>query len=129
MMKNYWKHRKDKWGRHQRRRWRIRKKVSGVAECPRLLIRKTARHLYAQLINDDVKGGSSTFFYISTRVKGVVETKNLANVENAKKLGAEMGKRILEAKIESVVFDRGGYRYHGIVKEFADAVRAAGVVF
>lgn len=128
-MKHYWKHRKDKWGRHQRRRWRIRKKISGVAECPRLLIRKTGRHLYAQLIDDAPEVGSATFFYMSTNVKGEVQTKNCANIEHAKKLGGEVGKRIKEIGVETIVFDRGGFRYHGIVKEFADAVRAAGVTF
>lgn len=128
-MKHYWKHRKDKWGRHQRRRWRIRKRISGIAERPRLLIRKTGRHLYAQLINDEPKGGSVTLFYISTNVKGEVQTKNFANIENAKKLGAEMGNKIKAAGVETIVFDRGGFRYHGVVKEFAEAVRAAGIVF
>ncbi|MGF1573444.1 MAG: 50S ribosomal protein L18 [Sumerlaeia bacterium] len=128
-MKHYWKHRKDKWGRHQRRRWRIRKSISGVAERPRLLVRKTARHLYAQLINDAPEAGSVTLFYISTNVKGEVQKKNFANIENAKKLGAEMGKRIKDAGVETIVFDRGGFRYHGVVKEFADAVRSAGVIF
>lgn len=126
-MKNYWKHRKDKWGRHQRRRWRIRKSISGTEERPRLLIRKSGRHIYAQVINDNLETGSLTFLTASTNKKDGEANKNCCNIENAQSLGKEVGDLMKKKGIETVVFDRGGYRYHGIVKTFADAVREAGI--
>ena len=127
MVKNYWKHRKDKWGRHQRRRWRLRKKISGTPEIPRLMIRKTGRHIYAQLIDDSPKTGSLTYFTVSTNEKDGEAKKNFCNIENAKSLGNKVGKLISEKGVNQIVFDRGGYRYHGIVKTFAESVREAGI--
>lgn len=126
-MKSYWKHRKDKWGRHQRRRWRIRKHIAGTEERPRLLIRKTGRHIYAQVINDAVDAGGFTLLSASTNQKNGDAKKNCCNIENAATLGKEIGTLMKQKGIETVVFDRGGYRYHGIVKTFAEAVREAGI--
>lgn len=126
-MKSYWKHRKDKWGRQQRRRWRIRKTISGSGERPRLLIRKTGRHIYASVINDMPETGSITLVSVSTHKKDGDAKKNFCNLENAKSLGAEVAGLMKSKGVTTVVFDRGGYRYHGIVKTFADSVREAGI--
>jgi large subunit ribosomal protein L18 len=108
---------------------RIRKRVIGTAEKPRLSFYKSLNFIYAQLI-DDFKG--HTLLAASTKdssFKGLVTTGSLKNKESAKKLGEIFGKRIKEKGITSLVFDRGGFQFHGVVKEFADAVRKEGVNF
>jgi len=110
----------------QKRIWRIRKKVSGTAERPRLCVTFTNIHVYAQLI-DDVAG--KTLLATSTLDKDLRDQKLSANKESAAKLGSLLGEKAKAAGIESVVFDRHGRRYHGRVKEFAEAARAAGLVF
>ncbi len=118
---------KDRKQRRQRVHMRIRKRVSGTAERPRLAVFRSLANVYAQLI-DDVKG--TTLVAAST-----LETdlrKDLAHRGN-KSAGRAVGKAIAErAKdkgITSVVFDRAGFRYHGVVKELADAAREAGLKF
>ncbi|MDD5791558.1 MAG: 50S ribosomal protein L18 [Erysipelotrichaceae bacterium] len=107
----------------QRRHLRIRTKLSGTAECPRLNVFRSNAHIHCQII-DDVKG--VTLVSCSS-----VELKlaNGGNVEAAKTVGTEIAKRALEKGITSVVFDRGGYVYHGRVKAVADAAREAGLNF
>ena len=107
----------------QRRHLRIRTKLSGTAECPRLNVFRSNAHIHCQII-DDVKG--VTLVSCSS-----VELKlaNGGNVEAAKTVGTEIAKRALEKGITSVVFDRGGYVYHGRVKVVADAAREAGLNF
>jgi len=107
-----------------RRKVHIRKRVFGTAERPRMTITKSNRRLSVQVI-DDTKG--HTLVSASTLEKDLREIK--ATVEGAGQLGEIIGKRILEKNIKSVVFDRNGYLYHGIVKALADASRKAGVVF
>lgn len=107
----------------QRRRWRIRKKVKGTAERPRLAVHFSNKHIYAQCI-DDTKG--HTMVYLSSLAK---DSKMKANVEGATELGKLLAKRASSAGIESVVFDRAGRRYHGCVKSFADAAREGGLKF
>ena len=108
----------------QRRHLRVRKKISGTAECPRLCVYRSNNNIYVQVI-DDVKG--NTLAQASTLDKEV-KTKH-SNKEAAKEVGALIAKRALEKKIETVVFDRGGYIYHGVVKELADAAREGGLKF
>lgn len=108
----------------QRRHIRVRKKISGTSDRPRLCIYRSNTNLYAQLI-DDVK--AVTLVSASTLEKEVKEKH--ANKVAAKELGTLIAKRASEKKIKEVVFDRSGYIYHGVVKEFAEAARAAGLEF
>lgn len=102
---------------------RIRKKVSGTAERPRLAVFRSLNHIYAQVI-DDVNG--KTLASASTTEKDL-KSKTGGNVEAAQKVGKTIAERALAAGVESVVFDRGGYLYHGRVKALLDASRAAGL--
>lgn len=104
----------------QKRRWRIRKKVAGTVERPRLSLHFSNKHGYAQCI-DDV--GGITLFYLSTLAKDLRSQKILPNVEGAKKFGKEFGERAKAIGIKTVVFDRSGRRYHGAVKAFAESAR------
>ena len=107
-----------------RRHLRVRRKISGTAECPRLCVYRSNKNLFVQVI-DDVAG--KTLAQASTLDKEV-KTKH-ANKEAAKEVGALIAKRALDKKIETVVYDRGGYIYHGVVKELAEAAREAGLKF
>ena len=107
-----------------RRNARVRRKISGTAECPRLCVFRSNNNIYVQVI-DDVKG--TTLAQASTLDKEV-KTKH-ANKEADKEVGALIAKRALEKNIETVVFDRGGYIYHGVVKELAEAAREGGLKF
>ena len=107
-----------------RRHARVRNKISGTAERPRLCVFRSNTNIYAQII-DDVAG--NTIVSASTLDKEV-KTK-YANKEAAKEVGALIAKRALEKNIKDVVFDRGGYIYHGVVKELADAARNGGLNF
>ena len=107
-----------------RRHARVRTKVSGTAERPRLCVYRSNTNIYAQII-DDVAG--NTLVSASTLDKEV-KTKN-SNVEAAKEVGALIAKRAKENKIVDVVFDRSGYVYHGVVKDLADAAREGGLNF
>ena len=107
-----------------RRHKRVRRKISGTAECPRLCVFRSNSNLYVQVI-DDVKG--VTLAQASTLDKEV-KTKH-SNKEAAKEVGALIAKRAIEKKIKTVVFDRGGYIYHGVVKELAEAAREGGLEF
>ncbi|WP_269524743.1 50S ribosomal protein L18 [Coraliomargarita parva] len=106
----------------QKRRWRIRKKVKGTAERPRLAVHFSNKHIYAQCI-DDSKG--HTLAYVSS--VGAGDAK--ANIEGAVALGKTIAEKAKAAGIEAVVFDRAGRRYHGCVKSFAEAAREAGLQF
>jgi large subunit ribosomal protein L18 len=109
----------------QLRRWRIRKNVSGTSERPRMCVCFTNENIHVQFI-DDVAG--KTIAAASTVSKG--EARELsANMAGAKKLGAIAAKSAIEKGIKTVVFDRGGARYHGKVKALADAAREAGLKF
>jgi large subunit ribosomal protein L18 len=111
----------------ERRHRRVRRKVAGTPVRPRLCIHKSLKHLYAQVI-DDVAG--VTLCAVTTNTKAIkAEGKSFANISFAKKLGAEVAAIAKEKGVETVVFDRGGYRYHGVVKAFGDAAREAGLKF
>ena len=107
-----------------RRHARVRRKISGTAECPRLCVYRSNQNLFVQVI-DDVAG--KTLVQASTLDKEV-KTKH-ANKEAAKEVGTLIAKRALDKKIDTVVYDRGGYIYHGVVKELAEAAREAGLKF
>jgi large subunit ribosomal protein L18 len=106
---------------------RIRKKVRGSAERPRLNVFRSLNHIYAQLINDD-KG--VTLVSASSLDKEVrAQNKSGGNNSGAKVVGSEIAKRARAQGIETVVYDRSGYRYHGRVKMLAEAAREAGLKF
>ena len=107
-----------------RRHLRVRRKISGTAERPRLCVYRSNTNLYVQVI-DDVAG--NTLVSASTLDKDVKTKK--ANKEAAKELGALIAKKALDKKIDTVVFDRSGYIYHGVVKELAEAAREGGLEF
>ena len=108
----------------QRRHIRVRRKISGTTECPRLCVYRSNKNLFVQIV-DDVK--QTTLVSASTLDKEI-KTKH-ANIEAAKEVGALIAKRALEKNIKTVVYDRGGYIYHGVVKELAEAAREAGLEF
>lgn len=115
-----------KYARIKRHR-RVRKKLSGTPERLRLSVFKSVNHIYAQII-DDVSG--TTLLTTSTLTPDVRErVKNSGNIEAAKVVGEAIGKKALENNILNVVFDRGGYPYHGRVKALAEAAREAGLIF
>lgn len=110
-----------------KRHLRVRKKIQGTTERPRLNIFRSSKHMYAQLI-DDVQG--VTVASASTKDKELAEAvKNGGNVEAAKQVGELIAKRAKASGVEKVVFDRGGYLYHGRVQALADAAREAGLEF
>ena len=103
---------------------RVRRKISGTAECPRLCVFRSNTNVYAQII-DDVAG--KTLVSASTLDKDV-KTKH-ANKEAAKEVGTLIAKKAAEKNMKTVVFDRGGYIYHGVIKELAEAAREGGLEF
>ena len=106
-----------------RRHFRIRRKVSGTSETPRLAVYRSNKNISVQII-DDVKG-------VTLAATGSVNLKLAqgGNIEAAKLVGAEIAKLALSKNIEKVVFDRGGYLYHGRIQALADAAREAGLKF
>ncbi|RZK98995.1 MAG: 50S ribosomal protein L18 [Pedobacter sp.] len=110
--------------RRQRIQFRIRKIVSGTATKPRLSVFRSNKEIYAQLI-DDANG--VTLLAVSSRDKGL-DTKG-TNTEVATAVGKAVGEKALQAGIENVTFDRGGYLYHGRVKSLAEGAREAGLKF
>lgn len=107
----------------ERRKKRIRKKISGTVERPRLSVFRSSRHVYAQVV-DDVKG--HTLVSVSSFEKG--QTKR-ANVECCVELGKLIAKRCQEQDIKQIVFDKNGNKYHGRIKAFADGAREGGLNF
>ncbi|MEP6994152.1 MAG: 50S ribosomal protein L18 [Acidobacteriota bacterium] len=110
-------------------RMRIRQVVRGAKERPRLAVYKSARHIYAQVIDD---GSGSTLAHASTLDAGLrkdAKGKGSANREAAGKVGLLVAERAKKAGVTKVVFDRGGYRYHGRVKALAEAARQGGLEF
>ena len=110
----------------QKRRWRVRNKVSGTPERPRLSVCFPNKHIYAQCIDDTV---GKTVVALCTTSEELNGEKILPNVAGAQTLGAKFGDKLKAAGVSAVVFDRGSRTYHGCVKSFADAVRAAGINF
>ncbi len=110
----------------QKRKWRIRKKVNGTAARPRLSVKFTTKHIYAQAVDD---AAGSTLVFLSSLDAELRKQKLAANVESAKVLAAAFVSKAKEAGISSVVFDRNGAPYHGKVKVFAEAAREAGLQF
>lgn len=105
-----------------KRKRRVRAKIAGTAERPRLAIFKSLRGIYAQVIND-AEGKT----LVSARLAEVKKAKN--TIEGAKEVGALLAKKCADAKISAVVFDRAGYKYHGKIKAFAEGAREGGLNF
>ena len=104
---------------------RIRENLSGTSEKPRLCVFRSNANIEAQII-DDVKGVT---LVSASSLEKELNLKNVGNIEAAKVVGAEIAKRAKKAKIKAVVFDRGGYLYHGRVKALAEAARDGGLEF
>lgn len=116
-----------KWLERRRRHRRVRKKVLGTAERPRLNVFRSLKHIYAQLVDDDrgVTLAVASTLVPELKAKGKVGTKKDA----AKVVGELLAQRALAAGVQKVVFDRGGYKYHGRVKALAEGARTAGLQF
>ena len=110
----------------RKRHDRIRVQLSGTAAKPRLIVFKSLSHIYAQLV-DDVSG--TTLVSASTLDKDVDATGHRGNVSAAKKVGASIARKAMGKNINTVVFDRGGYQYHGSIKALADSAREQGLKF
>jgi len=117
---------KDKILARQRRKKRVRKKIWGDADKPRLCVYKSNRYIYAQLV-DDEKG--ETIAYICSIKYKKEGATNCKSIDIARKLGEELGKIAAEKGIKRLVFDRSGYPYHGRVKALAEGVRKQGIEF
>ena len=103
------------------RKKRVRAKIHGTAALPRLTVFRSNKHFYAQAVNDDT---GTTIAHADGRKLGLRATK-----EDVKKVAIDMAEKLKAANVESVVFDRNGYLYHGIVASFADALRESGIKF
>jgi ribosomal protein L18, bacterial type len=114
----------DKLRKREQRKKHVRKTLSGTPEKPRMTVFKSNNYLYVQVI-DDVAG--ATLAAASTLEEPLRGFKR--NVEGAGKLGEEIGRRLKDKNVAAVVFDRNGYKYHGIVKAIADGARKAGIAF
>ncbi len=111
----------------QRRKYRIRNKISGTEVRPRLSVFRSSQHIYAQVIDDTTGKTVATASTLSRDLKSALGEAN--KTDAAKKVGALIAKMCLDKKVDKVVFDRNGYLYHGRVRALADAAREAGLKF
>jgi len=114
--------------RRERAHERLRQRIVGTAERPRLAVFKSAKYVYAQVIDDEKGTTLVSATSLEASVKGRIEG-SAANKAAAKLVGETVAERALARGIQKVVFDRGGYQYHGKVKELAEAARAKGLQF
>jgi large subunit ribosomal protein L18 len=113
---------KDK--RYQKRKARVRAKISGTADCPRLTVFKSNLHIYGQLV-DDEKGKT----LVSVSDLNLKQTAKENKVAVSQKVGEELAKKAITKKIKKVVFDRNGFKFHGRVKALAEGARKGGLEF
>ena len=106
-----------------KRRRRVRAKVHGTAERPRISVFRSNRGIFAQLIDDDNRRTVASVSWIEADLRG------LSKMEQAQRVGALLAERAKAAGVETAVFDRGGYKYHGRVKALADGAREGGLTF
>jgi large subunit ribosomal protein L18 len=111
----------------ERRKLRIRRKISGTPERPRLTIFRSAKHIYAQVVDDQAGTTLAHASTLSKDVKSAID--DATKTDAAKKVGASIAKALLAKGIDKVVFDRNGYLYHGRIRALADAAREAGLKF
>ena len=105
---------------------RIRKKIQGTADIPRVAIYRSNKQIYAQVVDDQKR---ITLLSASSKEKDIAATTNIRKTEQAKLVGKLLASKCKEKGIEKVVFDRSGYKYHGRVKSLADAAREDGLKF
>ena len=110
----------------ERRKLRIRRKISGTPQQPRLTVFRSSKHIYAQAIDD---AAGATLVFLSSLDPELRQQKLHANLAGAKALGAAFAAKAKTAGLSQVVFDRSGARYHGKVRVFADAAREGGLIF
>ncbi len=111
----------------ERRKLRIRRRIEGTVERPRLSVFRSAKHIYAQVVDD---AAGTTLAHSSTLSRDVrTEVTEVNKLDAAKKVGQAIAKLLLAKGIDKVVFDRNGYLYHGRIRALADAARAAGLKF
>jgi len=113
--------------RRQKTKTRIRGRISGTTERPRLTIFKSLKRIYVQVVDDSKGITLASASSLEKEIRGTIQ--NGANIEAAKVVGARIAARLIEQGIKSVVFDRNGYVYHGRVKALADSAREAGLQF
>jgi len=113
--------------KHKKIRMRIRKKIHGTQERPRVFVRRSNRYIYAQVIDDNSHTVLTTASTLEKEFR--TKNKNTNNVESSKELGKMLAKRLEAKKIKTIVFDRGLYPYHGRIKSLAEALREEGVIF
>ena len=111
----------------KRKHVRVRKKISGTAECPRLCVYRSNAHIYAQIIDDEAQTTLASASTLDKEIKGSVSVGS--NIEAAKAVGKLIAERAAAKDIKVVVFDRSGYLYHGRVQALAEAAREAGLEF
>ena len=111
----------------ERRKLRIRRKISGTSDKPRLTVFRSAKHIYAQVVDDNAGTTVAHASTLSRDVRG--EVSEDSKLDAAKKVGKSIAKLLLAKGIEKIVFDRNGYLYHGRVRALADAAREAGLKF
>lgn len=117
----------DRRATRQRIRHRIRRRIRGTAGRPRVAVYRSEKHIYAQAIDDD---SGKTVAHASTRDAELrAAISGTGNIEAAKAVGEAVAKRLLSSGVETIVFDRGGYLYHGRVKALGEAMRTAGLKF
>ncbi|MDI6640758.1 MAG: 50S ribosomal protein L18 [Elusimicrobiota bacterium] len=113
-----------------RRKYIIRKKISGLPDRPRLSVYRSLKHIYSQVIDDTTSRTIAAASTLSKELKDKLsEGSSKTKTDKAKLVGELLGKKLLEKGIHEVVFDRGGRKYHGRIKALADGVRSAGVKF
>jgi large subunit ribosomal protein L18 len=121
---------KTKDDRRQRIRYRIRRRVSGTVERPRLTIFRSVAHMYVQVVDDSTGTTIASASTVEPSVKGALPKKVTGgNIAGAKAIGKTIAERLIEKGVKRVVFDRNGFLYHGRVKAVADAAREAGLEF
>lgn len=116
--------RKEKLKKRFKRKKRVRLKIFGRKEKPRLSVFRSLKHIYAQLIDDEKRHTLTSASDLELKIK-----KKMKKIEIAKEVGKLIAKKAQELKIEKVVFDRGGYKYHGRVKALAEGAREGGLKF
>lgn len=118
---------KKKQRSHLRRRKRVRQKISGTGDRPRLSVFRSLKHIYAQIINDELGVTVAEASTLSPELRETVF--NGGNVKAAESVGALIAEKAKQREIEVVVFDRGGHLYHGRIKALAEAAKAEGLKF
>jgi large subunit ribosomal protein L18 len=118
---------RDKKKRYQIRKWKIRKKISGTSEVPRLVLHSSLRYLYAQIVDDTLGKTLVSCTSLGKDAKG--DSKGSKNIDSAKILGNAIAEKASATGLKKVVFDRNGKLYHGKVKAFAEAAREKGLEF